>query len=142
MRMCKSTVLINDGSVCCMTQSSSESRPSDCLLSIVMSDHVISLVPSPSTCPARIACTVRAGKIGLDIWLEATRNLCLECGGGNFYCYNILNYIPTAYKLDHNNYIHSMPKFRVAHSQTNLPRVDTASDPCWGSAWAGNETIM
>ncbi len=43
-----------------------------------------SLVPSPNTSPARIACSIRAGKVGLDVWLRATRKLHLECGAANF----------------------------------------------------------
>ncbi len=55
---------------------------------------VSSHVPSTSTSPAWIACSIRAGKVGLDVWLGATRNLRLECGAGNFLLlhYNILNY--------------------------------------------------
>ncbi len=43
-----------------------------------------SLVPSPNTSPARIACSIRAGKVGLDVWLGATWKLRLECGAANF----------------------------------------------------------
>ncbi len=43
-----------------------------------------SLVPIPRTSPARIAYSIRAGKVGLDVWLGATRNLHQECGAGNF----------------------------------------------------------
>ena len=47
-----------------------------------------SLVPSPSTSPARIACSIPTAKVGLAVRLGYTRNPARNAGGDNYLVLN------------------------------------------------------
>ncbi len=78
-----------------------------------------SLVPSPSTSPAlaRIACSFRGGRFGCGPRGTCTWNVMQV----SIVIAYLITFLPH-YKLYYNNnYIHSMPKFHVAPSQTSRP---------------------